>query len=56
MIKTREELLEPLKQFVNEKHPYDVPEFISAPITFASEGYRRFVLENTKIEGKDGDL
>jgi len=45
IIKTKTEYLNQLREAVIQKHPYDVPEFISVPIEFASEPYVKWLNE-----------
>ena len=37
-----------LSTFLAEQHPYDEPEMIMLPVEASSEGYRAWVLEQTK--------
>ncbi|MFH4980932.1 hypothetical protein AB6A40_007641 [Gnathostoma spinigerum] len=43
IIKTKTAALEKLKKKVEELHPYDVPEFISSPIVYGSDGYLKWI-------------
>ncbi len=45
IIKTREELLEELKETVQSLHPYEVPEVIATPIVGGNEGYFKWLDE-----------
>ncbi|KAI6244114.1 putativeprotein [Aphelenchoides fujianensis] len=45
IIKTKTDHLEKLKEAILEKHPYDVPEFVSVPIEFGSSPYLKWVQE-----------
>jgi periplasmic divalent cation tolerance protein len=47
VIKTREALFEPLARRVKELHGYSVPEVIALPIVKGSEGYLRWLEEET---------
>lgn len=48
LIKTRDELFEPLKAFLLETHPYDTPEIIKVPIESGSIAYLSWIDEATK--------
>ncbi|KAI6173441.1 hypothetical protein M3Y98_01081800 [Aphelenchoides besseyi] len=43
IIKTKTDHLERLKDAIIEKHPYDVPEFISMPIESGSGAYLKWI-------------
>lgn len=47
MIKTRNDLVADLTSFVEEEHPYDVPEVISVPIEGGSEKYLVWIASET---------
>lgn len=48
IIKTRESLLEPLKEHVKANHEYDVPEVIAMPITGGSLQYLEWLKNSTR--------
>ncbi|KAJ4845919.1 hypothetical protein Tsubulata_008398 [Turnera subulata] len=48
IIKTRQSLLEPLKEHVKANHEYDVPEVISLPITGGSIPYLQWLKNSTR--------
>ncbi|EXB91536.1 Protein CutA [Morus notabilis] len=48
IIKTRESLLEALKEHVKANHPYDVPEVIALPITGGSTAYLEWLKNSTR--------
>mmetsp|Transcript_29491 Transcript_29491/g.96036 ORF Transcript_29491/g.96036 Transcript_29491/m.96036 type:complete len:142 (+) Transcript_29491:57-482(+) len=48
MIKTQASLVPELTQYVQENHPYDVPEVIATPIVGGSAEYISWVSESTK--------
>ena len=43
LIKTTTDLIDPLWEAVQARHPYDVPEFIVIPVIDGSEDYLRWV-------------
>ncbi|WP_327303003.1 divalent-cation tolerance protein CutA [Streptomyces sp. NBC_01298] len=45
--KTTQERLAALAEWVGQKHPYDVPEWIVLPVIAASDGYSAWVVEET---------
>lgn len=47
LIKTRRALFETLRDWLNEKHPYDVPELLAFPIEAGSKPYLDWVHEQT---------
>ena len=47
IIKTREELFDPLTVKVRKLHSYDVPEIIALPISLGSEDYIKWIREST---------
>jgi periplasmic divalent cation tolerance protein len=47
IVKTRSLLLAQLKTFVQENHPYDVPEIIAVPIIGGSDDYLNWVKSET---------
>lgn len=47
MIKTRHALLKRVTEWVQDAHPYDVPECISVPITGGSHAYMQWLLDST---------
>ena len=47
IIKTREELFDPLTVEVRKLHSYDVPEIIALPISLGSEDYIKWIREST---------
>lgn len=42
-IKTMTNHVEPLKVFISDQHPYDVPEFVVIPIVGGSENYLQWM-------------
>lgn len=48
MIKTARELWPKLESALAELHPYEEPEIILVPIEQSSEGYRTWVIDQTK--------
>ena len=48
VMKTREELYSDLEASLKAVHPYQVPEIIAVPLTKGSEGYLRWIEEETK--------
>lgn len=47
LLKTRDDLLEPLGERLAALHPYDVPELLALPVIAGADGYLRWVLEST---------
>ena len=47
IIKTREELFDPLTVEVKKLHSYDVPEIIALPISLGSKDYIKWIREST---------
>jgi periplasmic divalent cation tolerance protein len=47
LIKTRREKLGELERWVQEKHPYEEPEFVVIDVEAGSSGYLDWVRENT---------
>ena len=50
IIKTRKELLPALAEEIKAGHPYEVPEVLALPAIGGSEGYLRWVIEETKTK------
>ena len=48
VMKTREELYSDLEASLKAVHPYEVPEIVAVPLTKGSEGYLRWIEEETK--------
>ena len=48
LMKTRKELYGKLEAAVKSVHPYEEPEIIALPIVEGSEGYLRWIEENTE--------
>ncbi|KAF6160673.1 hypothetical protein GIB67_002736 [Kingdonia uniflora] len=48
IIKTRESLLDPLKEHVKANHEYDVPEIIALPIIGGSHQYLKWIKNSTR--------
>ena len=48
VMKTREELYSDLEASLKAVHPYEVPESVAVPLTKGSEGYLRWIEEETK--------
>ena len=46
-IKTRRDLFEKVKNFIDENHSYDLPEVIMLPVEAGLEGYLNWIKENT---------
>ncbi|MGA1872967.1 MAG: divalent-cation tolerance protein CutA [Thermoplasmatota archaeon] len=46
LIKTRSDLFPDVRMFIEENHPYEVPEIISVPITGSSGPYLEWMEEN----------
>jgi len=46
LIKTTSEQVDRLWEFLNDRHPYDVPEFVVVPIVDGSEAYLQWVGQN----------
>jgi len=51
IIKTREELFDPLKEKIVSLHTYEVPEIIGIPLKECHEPYLRWIFEVTKEDG-----
>jgi periplasmic divalent cation tolerance protein len=49
IVKTRSVLLDQLKTFVQENHPYDVPEVIALPIVGGSDDYMEWMKSETTV-------
>lgn len=49
IVKTRSLLLDQLKTFVQENHPYDVPEVIALPIVGGSDDYMEWMKSETTV-------
>ena len=47
LMKTRKELYDRLEEAVKSVHPYEEPEIIAVPIVEGSEGYLRWIEEET---------
>jgi periplasmic divalent cation tolerance protein len=47
LMKTRQDLYKPLEKAIRSVHPYDEPEIIALPIVEGSEGYLRWIDEET---------
>jgi periplasmic divalent cation tolerance protein len=52
IMKTRESLYARVMNRVRELHPYEVPEILALPVWGGSEGYLRWVMEETALPGK----
>lgn len=50
IVKTRQDLFDPLAERVRELHSYDVPEIIAVPVTRGSEAYLRWINNSTGQE------
>jgi periplasmic divalent cation tolerance protein len=48
ILKTPENLVEPLKELIISNHPYDVPEFITVDITSGHQPYLDWLSSSTK--------
>lgn len=48
LIKTRDELFEPVKELLLQMHPYTTPEIIKVPIEAGSEGYLAWINQVTR--------
>jgi periplasmic divalent cation tolerance protein len=48
VMKTREKLYSDLEASLKAVHPYQVPEIVAVPLTKGSEGYLRWIEEETK--------
>ena len=48
VMKTREALYSDLEASLKAVHPYEVPEIVAVPLTKGSEGYLRWIEEETK--------
>lgn len=48
IIKTSEEQIEPLKQFIAEHHSYEVPELVAIGITDGLPAYLEWLMQMTK--------
>lgn len=48
LLKTRRALVDRLFRRAAELHPYEVPELVAAPLAWASEPYRKWVLDETE--------
>jgi periplasmic divalent cation tolerance protein len=48
VIKTRADLIDPLRERVVELHPYDVPEVIAIPIVSGHAPYLKWIDESTR--------
>lgn len=51
-IKTTAEHVDALWNFLNDRHPYDVPEFVVVPIVDGSETYLKWVGQNVGPKGE----
>lgn len=49
-LKTVAKHVEEIKSIVQQLHPYDVPELIVTPIVDGSQGYLRWLDEQTRVE------
>ena len=47
VVKTSQQKVEPLMAFVQEEHPYDVPEIITFPVAEGLPAYIDWVIEET---------
>ncbi len=47
IIKTVQEMVEPLKKRIKELHSYELPEIIVIPVKEGDEAYLRWISENT---------
>ncbi len=52
VIKTRKQLLPLLAEEIKAKHPYELPEVLALPAIGGSEGYLRWVVEETTRSSK----
>lgn len=50
IIKTRRDVLEPLKAAVAEAHPYELPEIIAVPIVDGLKGYLDWIDESVLLQ------
>lgn len=50
IIKTRRDVLEPLKAAVVEAHPYELPEIIAVPIVDGLKGYLDWIDESVLLQ------
>jgi periplasmic divalent cation tolerance protein len=48
MIKTRKSLTKELSDFVNARHPYDVPEVLTADVSDGNKAYLDWLQSSTK--------
>ena len=48
IIKTKEELIDPLTQKIKEIHPYDIPEVIALKVKGGNKDYIQWVLNSIK--------
>ena len=46
LIKTTSDQVDPLWELLNDRHPYDVPEFLVVPVIDGSEEYLKWVGQN----------
>lgn len=47
LLKTRDDLLEPLARRLDELHPYEVPELLALPVGAGTPAYLQWVVEET---------
>lgn len=52
-MKTRSECVQPLMQFVRDRHAYDVPELTVTKIEAGSEDYLGWISEETQQDGHE---
>lgn len=55
LVKTREELVRDLIDFIKGEHPYEVPEIIVLPVEIAGDDYLRWVEDVTLREAARPD-
>ncbi len=48
LIKSRRELFEPLRLFLREHHPYEVPEILALPVLLADADYLNWIQDVTR--------
>lgn len=48
LIKTTENSYQELESFIQQQHPYELPEIIATPITNGSKDYLQWITLNTK--------
>ena len=54
ILKTHQDRLQSLQDWITRNHPYDVPEFVVTPITGGSTAYQEWIRTETRSTGFDG--